>query len=106
MQKPLFVRLERILLKLNPHEVAYLETDKNYTRICFPDKTCYMVRSTLSATLKKFPPGLFIQTDRAHAVSLLHVAEIGKTHVAVAETAIPITKQNYEELLKQLEIIG
>ncbi|ULQ53306.1 LytTR family DNA-binding domain-containing protein [Flavihumibacter fluvii] len=105
MMKPIFVLQDKTLKKIDPLEVAFLMTDKNYTRICFLDKTCFMVRTTLIGIMKKLPPDIFIQTHRAYAVSVFFIDNIAKDHLIIGDIAIPIARQYYEHVIEQLQII-
>ena len=105
MLKPIFVWQDKLLRKVDLLEVAFLVTEKNYTRICFPDETCFMVRSSLTVALKKFPPDIFIRTHRAYAVSVFHIDNIAKDHLQVGTIGVPISKPYYDALIEQLAII-
>lgn len=102
---PFFVWQDRVLRKVNPIEVLFLETVGNYTKIFLSDKTYYMVRSTLSGALKKLSPEIFIKTHRAYAVSILHIDDIARDHLMILEMPVPIAKRYYPALIKKLNII-
>ncbi len=105
MQKPFFVREDKMLKKINPDDVICLSTEGNYTRIFLADKTFYMVRSTLSGALKKLPPGIFIKIHRSFVASVFHIDSIYKDHLLVGDEPIPIAKQYYKSLIDRLNII-
>ncbi|MBZ5856853.1 LytR/AlgR family response regulator transcription factor [Flavihumibacter profundi] len=105
MLKPIFIWQDKILKKVDPLEVTFLITEGNYTKICFTDKTCYLVRSTLSGAMKKLPPDIFIQTHRSYAVSVFFIDHIAKDHLIIGDIAIPISRQYYERVIEQLQII-
>lgn len=105
MHKPIFVWQDKVLKRFDPMEVVCLITEKNYTKICFSDKTCYMVRSTLKGIMKKLPPDIFIQTDRSYAVSVFFIDDIAKDHLNIGDVAIPIGKQYYASVIEKLQVI-
>jgi DNA-binding LytR/AlgR family response regulator len=105
MQKPFFVWQNKVLRKINPEDVICLSTEGNYTRIYVAGKTHYMVRSTLSAALKKLPRDVFIKIHRSFVVSVYHIDSIHKDHLLIGDEAIPIAKQYYKSLMDKLNII-
>ena len=105
MMKPFFIWQDKTLKRINPLEVVCLITEDNYTRICFPDKTNYIARSTLSGILEKLPADIFIRVRRSFAVSVFYIDDIGKDHLIIGDTPIPIARQYYDHLLNQLQII-
>jgi DNA-binding LytR/AlgR family response regulator len=105
MHTPFFVWQNKKLKKVDPEEVMCLATEGNYTRIVLSDKSYFMVRSSLSTALKKLPPKMFIQTHRSYAVSIFFIDNIARDHFTIAGEAIPIGKQYYSSVIKQLNII-
>ena len=105
MLKPLFVWQNKELKKVNPEDVVCLVTERNYTRICLTNNNFYLVRSSLSATLQKLPPGIFIKIHRSFVASVYHISSIHKDHLVVMGEGLPIGKQYYAPLLAKLNII-
>lgn len=105
MQKPFFVWQNRVLKKINPEQVICLATEGNYTKIFLSDKSHYLVRSTLAAALSKLPSDLFIKIHRSLAVSIYYVDDIARDHLVIGEQPLPISRQYYKSLCKQLIII-
>ena len=104
MLKPFFVWQKKVLKSINPEEVMCLITDGNYTRIHLLDKS-YMVRSTLSAALKKLPPDMFVKTHRSFAVSIYFIDNIARDHLTIGGEPIPIARQYYKAVMAQLNVI-
>ena len=105
MLKPLFVWQNKELKKVNPEEVMCLSTERNYTRIYLADKTFYMVRSSLLATLKKLPPDMFIRIHRSFVVSVYHLTSIHKGYLVMKDKALPVANRYYRSVLAKLNII-
>jgi DNA-binding LytR/AlgR family response regulator len=105
MLKPFFVWQNKVLKSVNPADVVCLSTEGNYTRIFLSDKSYYMVRSTLSGTLRKLPPEMFIKIHRSFAVSIYFIDTIDRDHLTVGNDAIPIARQYYRQVIKQLNVI-
>lgn len=105
MQKPFFVWQNKVLKRISSEDVMCLVTEGNYTKIILADKSYYMVRSSLSTALKKLPPDMFIKIHRSFAASIYFIDNIARDHLTVDEEPIPIGKQYYKEVMKQLNII-
>lgn len=105
MHYPFFVWQNKKLKNVDPEDVMCLATEGNYTRIVLSDKTVFMVRSSLSAALKRLPPKMFIQTHRSYAVSIFFIDNIARDHFTVGGEAVPIGRQYYNAVIKQLNII-
>lgn len=102
---PFFVWQNKKLKNVDPEDVMCLATEKNYTRIVLSDKSYFLVRSSLSAALKRLPPKMFIQTHRSYAASIFYIDNVARDHLTVKDESIPISRQYYDAVIKQLNII-
>lgn len=82
-----------------------LVAEKNYTRIQLSNKTYCLVRSTLSGALKKLPPEIFIKIHRSCAASIYFIDKIDRDHLEIGGAPLPIGRQYYRSVIKQLNII-
>jgi DNA-binding LytR/AlgR family response regulator len=105
MLKPFFVRYEKVLKRIDPEKVICLSTKKNYTYIYLTDKIYYMVRTSLSAAVKKLPPDMFIRIDRSLVVSIYFIDNIARDHLLIAGEPANIGKKYYSTVIKKLNII-
>jgi two-component system response regulator LytT len=106
MLKPFFVRYNKVLKRIDPEKVICLSTERNYTRIYLTDKIYYMVRTSLSAAVKKLPQDMFIRIDRSLVVSIYFIDDIARDHLILAgEESVNIGKQYYRTVIKRLNII-
>lgn len=105
MQKPFFVWQNKVLKNINPEEVMCLYTKGNYTYIILSDESEYMVRSSLASALKKLPKDMFIKTHRSFAASIYFIDKIARDHLIVGKESIPIGKQYYGSVIRQLNVI-
>src|SRR5688572_6373049 len=101
---PFFVR-DKQLIRVDPQNVALLETVRNYTKIELFNETYYMVRSSLAGAQKKLPPDMFIRVHRSYVVSIYYIVSINRDHLLIGEQPIPIGKQYYKSLMDKLNII-
>ncbi len=105
MLKPFFVYHNKVLRSISPEDVVCLVAEKKYTKIWLANNTFCLVRSSLTAVLKKLPSEMFIKIHRAHIVSLYFINNITKDHVTIGEKPFPIGRQYYKKLIEQLNII-
>ncbi|MFL5744892.1 MAG: LytR/AlgR family response regulator transcription factor [Niastella sp.] len=105
MLKPFFVWQDKKLIRLDPVDVMFLKTQKNYTSIVLSNNTYFMVRTSLSNALKKLPSDLFIKTHRSWAASILYIVNVERDTLRVGEEEIPIARQYYKEVIEQLNVI-
>ena len=105
MLKPFFVWQNKVLKSLKPEEVVCLVAEKNYTKIYLSNKTHCLVRSTLSGALKKLPPEIFIKIHRSCVVSIYFIDNIARDHLTIGKESLPIGRQYYRSIVKQLNII-
>jgi DNA-binding LytR/AlgR family response regulator len=105
MLKPFFIRQNGVLKSIDPKQVVYLRTQKNYTYVYLLNKTHYMVRSSLSAMMKKLPPDMFIKVHRSLAASVYFIDDIAKDHLIIRGKPEPIGRQYYKTAIEQLNVI-
>ena len=105
MTKPIFVWQDKTLKRLLPEQIAFLATEKNYTRIFMIDESFFMVRATLANATKVLPKDMFIKIHRSFVVSVLHINSIHKDHVEVLGAPVPVARQYYEGLMKRVSVI-
>lgn len=104
--RPIFISKNRTLVKIDPFDVTMIIAEGNYTRICFVEGKFHLVRSSLSDVIEKLPASIFIKTHRTYVVSLYHIGRIEKDELMVGEKSVPISRQNYDRLIGQLNIIN
>jgi len=113
MMKPVFIwQKQTPIKKIDPGTVVYLHTKGNYTKIYFPDKSFWEVRSSLYAALKKLPEGMFVRINESTAVSIYYIDSIYRDYVVLAGKSEehreikPIGRPYYVEIIKWLNVIG
>lgn len=98
MSKPIFIRQNEVLIRIQPEQIAYLVTEKDHIKMAMIDNSFFMVSATLSNALKKLPKDMFIRSHRFYVVSLLHIKGIFKDNVVVLDQSIPVGQQYYQSL--------
>jgi len=106
-KRPLFLRLDGALKKINPDEIIFLETARNYVKF-HSLKNTMLVRITLDDALKQLPQDEFVKVHRFFAVSVNYIDEIGADVLTLTgiKDAVPVSKKCYAELIRQINILG
>jgi DNA-binding LytR/AlgR family response regulator len=102
----IFFRHRGALEKVNIDEIVLIEAKKNYIKFWLPE-TDYVVRSTLQAALSRLPEKQFLRVHRSWAVSINYIGKIERDSLFLKdlETEIPVSRQYYREIVKQIFIL-
>jgi LytTr DNA-binding domain len=101
-----FFRQNGVLKKIDVDEIVLLHTADNYLKIFARDIT-FTVRATLEAVLGRMPPKKFLRVHRQYAVSIDYIEKIERDELILTdkETSIPVSKQYYRNIIKQIVIL-
>ena len=105
--EPFYVRSERRLVRIDPQEVGYIESFKNYLTIhCGQQKiVVYATLSGIEEELKQNP--CFIKVHKSYIVNTRFIAEVGSYAIRCKDnTEIPIGAHYKEGLLQALRIFN
>lgn len=97
----LFIKDGHTQIKLNLHDVLYLEALKDYTRIVTKSKK-YTVLSSIGQLLKEPVFGSFVRIHRSYAVQRHYIERITPQEVSIQQYTLPIGR-SYKEALSQLK---
>jgi DNA-binding LytR/AlgR family response regulator len=102
----IFFRNRGALEKVNIDEIILIEAKKNYIKFWLPEKE-YVVRSTLQAALSRLPEKQFLRVHRSWVVSVNFIGKIERESLFLIdlETQIPVSRQYYREIIKQIFIL-
>jgi len=98
----MFVRSERIMVKINFSDIIYIESFSDYIKIHLPNKTI-ITRENISAIEAKLPKDQFIRIHRSYIISLKNITSFTNEQVTVLEKSIPISRSYKTKVLKLLE---
>jgi two-component system LytT family response regulator len=88
-------------VKLQLHEIIYLEALNNYTRIVTTTRK-YAVLSTLGNMLKENAFGNFIRIHRSYAVQKHFIGKISSGEVQVGNIKLPVGR-SYSEVVRNIK---
>jgi len=87
MQKCFFIKLSRKYVKVNFHEINYVEGCQNYVKIVTENKT-HLVLYTLKRLEQLLPPDLFRRINKSFIVSLNKIIEFDGGRVYLQDKGI------------------
>ena len=105
-KKIFFLRQDRLLKKINPDEIVYLEASKNYTKLYTADET-YLARITLLEAMKLLPENKFLRVHRSFAVAADHIDVVKRDSLQLATipVEVPVSRMYYAAFTKQFIIL-
>ncbi|GAO41381.1 LytTR family DNA-binding domain-containing protein [Flavihumibacter petaseus] len=103
---PIFISQPPYWLALTALDIAAISADGVYSRFHINDGSYHLVRSSLAASLRDVPQGLFIRINRTYAVNIYYIKKINKDHVEIGKDQIEFTKPYYAKAMKSLILIG
>jgi len=95
----IFVKSEHKMMKINIHEIKYIESLKDYVKIYVGEKPIITLLS-LKYLEENLPPSIFVRVHRSFIVSLLYIKYIAKSNVYIENKLIPISSAYKEQFLK------
>ncbi len=93
-----FIKDGHSQIKLQLHEIIYLEALKNYTRIITADKK-YTILTPLGTLIQEKPFSSFIRIHRSYAVQKHFIKKINTNEVVINDIALPVGRM-YKNSLK------
>jgi DNA-binding LytR/AlgR family response regulator len=99
----LFVRQERMWIRIPINEILYIKADDNDVIIKVPDKT-YKTHSKLTDIYQQLPQKDFLQVHRSYVVQLQKIDKIDGEIIEINARTIPVSKGHLKELRDRLNI--
>jgi len=98
----IFVRSERIMVKIDFDAIIYIESYSDYIKIHLKHKTI-ITRETISAIEAKIPKHLFVRIHRSYIISLNNISSFTNEHITISGQSLPISRSYKKEVLNLLE---
>jgi hypothetical protein len=92
VQSFFFIRQDRRNVKVEFHNILYIEARKNYTRLVMADRSV-IVLITLTQWERVLPPQLFCRVHRGYIVSIERILSFDKKYVYLPGMNIAIGDQ-------------
>lgn len=90
-------------VKLQMHEIIYLEAMQDYTKVV-TEKKNYLTLTTLTGFLEKLSAGTFLRVHRSYAVAIQKIKELHVDKLVCGDAEIPIGK-TYRSALAQMKFL-
>lgn len=103
-------------MRFNPKDITHISIEEHYAKIYAITNGNINgnikeseIKQSLSKILKNLPEDLFVRIHRAHAVNMLHIAELSKESegyqivIKNSEFVLPVSRRNISDVRKKIE---
>jgi DNA-binding LytR/AlgR family response regulator len=97
----IFVKSEKMMVKIMLHEINYIESIRNYVSIYLTDGREIVTMNTISNIEERVPETLFIRIHRSFIISIDKIESYMSGSVKIAGKNIPIGR-NYKEAFRSI----
>ena len=98
----MFVRSDRIMIKINFDDIIFIESYSDYIKIHLTEKTI-VTRETISAIEAKLPKEKFLRIHRSYIIALPQIESFTNEQIAISNKSLPISRSYKKEVLEVLE---
>lgn len=100
----IYVNIDKQVIKINLNSINYIKANGDYI-IIKTDLIDYSVHTTLTKIHEKLPKMQFLKTHRSFVVNTAKISAVKDTTVLIGKEAIPLSKNNREDLLERMNLI-
>ncbi|PRX54879.1 LytR/AlgR family response regulator transcription factor [Flagellimonas meridianipacifica] len=97
----IFVKSERENVKIELHEIIYIESLKNHVKIVTKKKS-YVTLVSISQMEARLPNNLFLRAHKSYLVGVSHITNYTNTYLTLDRKSIPIGKIYKDKVLERL----
>lgn len=101
----LFVRTNKMQLKIKFDEISYIEGLKDYVQI-FTDNDCVVTKLTMKKTEQQLPDHEFIRIHQSYIISIAKMTGFSPTSVFIKKRELPIGRKYKSKVLERFEQLG
>lgn len=103
-QGVLFIKAEGKLVKLNPEDIVFIESMRDYVKFVTQSHK-YITYSTLKNLEEKLSKTTFMKVHRSYIVNINKIDDIRGNTIYLQGNQVPIGKGHKDEVLKRLNIL-
>jgi len=103
-QGALFIKAEGKLVKLNPEDIVFIESMRDYVKFVTQSQK-YVTYSTLKNLEEKLSKTTFLKVHRSYIVNINKIDDIRGNTIYLQGNQVPIGKGHKEEVIKRLNIL-
>ncbi|MCH7396485.1 response regulator transcription factor [Belliella sp. DSM 107340] len=100
-----YIRDRGWLKKINVHEIDFIKTEGNYTKIIVKDRE-FTLRCSTKDLLSNLPIGIFLRVHKCYIINLKNVDAINCKELKIGNHHIPIGKNHYSEIQSHITKIN
>lgn len=101
----IFVRSNHKIIKINPHEIQYIEALSDYILI-HTAKQKHVVHATMKSIEEKlYTFKGFVRIHRSYIVNMLHIEVVQDLNVSIKEKQIPIGRSYRTKFIEGLDVL-
>lgn len=97
----IFVRSDRVMLKIDFNTIIYIESYSDYIKI-HTAKKVVVTRETISAIDAKLPKEQFLRIHRSFIVAISKILSFTNDHVVIENQSLPISRSYKKEVQQRL----
>lgn len=97
----IFVRSDRVMLKIDFNAIIYIESYSDYIKI-HTAKKVIVTRETISAIDAKLPKDQFLRIHRSFIVAISKISSFTSDHVVIKNQSLPISRSYKKEVQQRL----
>ncbi len=98
----MFVRSDRIMVKIDFNDIVYIESYSDYIKIHLSENMI-VTRETISAIEAKLPKEKFIRIHRSYIVALSQIESFTNEQITISKKSLSISRSYKKEVLQILE---
>lgn len=97
----IFIRENGWLKKILTKDIEWIKADGSYTHIFVKGKQ-YTLRNTVKDVIQKLPQNQFARIHKSYIVNMKKVDALSSSAVKIEDTEIPVGRNYYQSLLKNI----
>lgn len=97
----LFLKVERRVVRVSPHQIRYIESLREYLRLHLADGTKMMTLMPISRIAERLLPVGFLRIQRSFIVNVKYVTEFSKTEVRLDDGEVLSVGDSFRDNIKE-----
>lgn len=103
-QEHIFIKVNLNLVKLNAHDILYIEALENYVSICTAAGK-HTIRSTMKSITDKLSPRDFVRVHHGYVVRIDKISGIEGSTIIINKNFIPFSRRYRDDLMSRLNLL-
>ncbi|HLG35088.1 MAG TPA: LytTR family DNA-binding domain-containing protein [Bacteroidia bacterium] len=103
-QKQIFIKVNSKLMKIDTHDILYIEALENYVSI-YTAASKHTIRSSLKTIMDKLSPKDFVRVHNSYLVRLDKITGIEGSTIIVGKHFVPYSRGYKDELMSRLNLL-